>query len=701
MARRLSPYERLNTGNHQLDSILIAINKKVYGYEESGIARLEMYAEVKGRSYNTKLSPWAPILYDLYPFDGRKGRQTDFEAFCQISYQTPCELLIAPLSVQTTNRRRGRRALNEAASALLPNYALTRMRARGSDKSFTLPFTTSGLLTYQYATGDTIREGRRQYLTIHFTPKKAHHTLVDGTALFDMQTLAPYKVWFSGHTDFGVLHDTLVFTMQNQHPMLSESHASINYRYGRSEGRNQFDARYFCRQLLTNDEFDERHASLNLTDIYTPEDPDYTPIDTARTTATPKAAPTAAQRRRHMFLRLPERLVGSSDVNAFGTDLRIYGPLNPATFGYDKRNGVTLRERLRFSYRWNDGKSLIFRPEAGIAFHNREFRYRADLQFEYCPRRRAGIRLQARNLTNGFSSKFKEAVDDRLQEHKDDMKLNWKHWHSGIGFDDLGLTYFKRHEFKVEQSVELANGLMAYLGASYNYRKPVIKDSKLATEGDADNVIDRYYADMNPYIRLVWTPRQYYHYEGPQKLYLDSRWPTFTFQYMQGIYGFCGSESNYSKVEFDAQQTIRLGGVRTLSWHVGVGGFFRQTGEYFINYDYFSRSQYPSTWEKNELGGVFTLLSDYWYSSSPGYAQTHLMYESPFLLLHQLRPISKYVIHERIYASHLWADGKNAYTEIGYGMGNNYFNIGVFSGFVGLQYMETGVKFSIEIDQHL
>ena len=168
----------------------------------------------------------------------------------------------------------------------------------------------------------------------------------------------------------------------------------------------------------------------------------------------------------------------------------------------------------------------------------------------------------------------------------------------------------------------------------------------------------------------------------------------------QGIKGILGSKSDYTRMELDVHQTIPLGGVRSLSYHSGGGMFFRQKGEYFINYSYFSRSQYPDNWETH-IGGVFSLLDDYWYSSSPAYLQVHVMYESPFMLLHRIRPISKFVIQERVYFSQLLADGKNVYTEAGYGMGNNYFNIGVFTGFVGLQFMDAGLKFTIELDQHL
>ena len=139
--------------------------------------------------------------------------------------------------------------------------------------------------------------------------------------------------------------------------------------------------------------------------------------------------------------------------------------------------------------------------------------------------------------------------------------------------------------------------------------------------------------------------------------------------------------------------------MRTLSYHAGMGSFFRQKGEYFINYAFFARSTFPSTWN-DHIGGVFTLMDDYWYNSTPTYIQSHFMFESPFLILHKAKPISKYVIKERIYLSNLWSEGKNAYTELGFGMGNNYFNVGVFGSFIGLKMEEIGIKASIEIDSH-
>ncbi|MDO4497957.1 MAG: DUF5686 family protein, partial [Bacteroidales bacterium] len=275
-------------------------------------------------------------------------------------------------------------------------------------------------------------------------------------------------------------------------------------------------------------------------------------------------------------------------------------------------------------------------------------------------------------------------------------------WKEEFNFDSLNITFLHHNEVKGEISVELANGLMAYTGASFNYRTPEKHGARSIPSGDkpAEYPIRNHYSDLNPYVRLEYTPRQYYCYNNSYKQYLASEWPTFTLEAAKGIKGLSRTNSDYTRLEFDVHQSIPLGANRSLSYHAGAGAFFKQKGEYFINYHYFARSQYPTSWEE-KIGGTFSLLNDYWYSSSPAYLQWHTMYESPFMLLNKIRKISKYVIKERIYLSHLIADGKSFYTEFGYGMGNNYFNVGMFGSMIGFRMSNLGVKFTIEFDQHL
>ncbi len=739
MARQRTPADKVHTGSPPLDSLLVKTNRKINLVVKEGIGRLEMYAKVNGHSCNTGHGFIARWLPDFAPFDTREGKTTDIEALLQISYQNPCDILISPLLLETPSKRRGRRIVREVNKILLPIYTFKRMYDKGSDKAYTLPFSDDGLEEYNYQITDTVYRHDSVLVCVSFNSKNDHHTLLNGTALIDTYGYDIVEMQCSGRSDFSLVSDTMTLGLQNGVRVLQSNRARIDYRYGKTTGYNYYNCNYLYRQFVPLSAIDHRHESLDLTDVYSPEttlyqytrgnhyrdtsrpdsnsllygadslhyetnallqvsDSSYHGADSARHTTTTHLY----QRSQNLFRRLPQKLVGSSDVNAFGTDLHIYGPLNPASVGYDKINGITLRERLRWSHLWNNGQSLILRPEVGFSFGLQELRYKFETQYIYVPARRAGLRLLLQNGNSGFPSKFRDAVNDRLDDYLTQLEEDGKRvWNKdAINFNDLNLEYYRRYEFRLEHSVELSNGLMLYVGSTYNYRRPVRHGSRAMSKEHIDQLINRYYADMNPYLRLEWTPRQYYHFDRGQKFYLASRYPTMELEVAQGVYGFCGSTSNYSRLELDMHQCIPLGPIRSLSYHIGGGAFFRLKDENFINYSYFSRSQYPDRWETH-IGGVFSLLDDYWYSSSPGYIQSHVMYETPFMLLHHIRPIAKYVIKERLYASQLWADGKNFYSEFGYGMGNNYFNVGLFCSFTGLQLIDVGVKFAIEIDQHL
>jgi hypothetical protein len=87
-----------------------------------------------------------------------------------------------------------------------------------------------------------------------------------------------------------------------------------------------------------------------------------------------------------------------------------------------------------------------------------------------------------------------------------------------------------------------------------------------------------------------------------------------------------------------------------------------------------------------------------WFNASDKYAQAHFMFQSPFILLQfYKKQASKYVFFERLYLSQLWTPKLPCFTEIGYGIGNHIFNVGLFAGFEKYNYRNFGVKFAFEL----
>lgn len=685
----------VNTGNKTLDTLLLEINKLVDYQNDSIIDNLSAKVYVKGTSRNIQLGKAAKYLTNILPFEGHEGRITAFESVYQLTYQNPCQLQFTPI-VMRTNYKRGAKFLSESFQVLLPIYSFQKIQDNGSSYSFVIPFSDEGLDKYTFIPQiDTISIQDTSYYLIHFHPKHEHHTL--GTGYLQVREDNIVKaMMFSGRVDFGMVDYYLTFDFDKDSRKIvpRRNHASISYNYAGQKGVNEFDCVIDIETLSFKSKRHRFKENLDLTEIYNkqydkPNLDEVRPIPLNQTedSLLNNDHTKIITKKRKMIQRLPEMLVGSNNFNAFGSNMKIYGPLDPASFSYDKINGFTFRQRLRFSNNSETGKSFVSKFDFGYSFGMKEPRYKTTIERIYNPRKREGIKITAGNRSSGFSSKFKDKVNEVLSDT------------SSLTFKDLGIAYYRRHEITVEHSYELLNGLMMYTGVSYNYRDPVKHGSRSISNTTIDKLVKGHYSDFTPYLRFTWTPKQYYLYQNNQKLYISSYCPTFSLEMARGLKHVIGSTSDYGRIEFDVQQTIKLDAMRTFSYHAGTGTFLRQKGEYFINYSFFSRSMFPSTWS-DHIGGIFTLMDDYWYNSTPTYIQTHIMYESPFLILHKAKSISKYVIKERIYMSHLWAEDKNAYSEIGFGMGNNYFNIGLFSSFIGLQINEIGVKASIEIDSH-
>ena len=64
-----------------------------------------------------------------------------------------------------------------------------------------------------------------------------------------------------------------------------------------------------------------------------------------------------------------------------------------------------------------------------------------------------------------------------------------------------------------------------------------------------------------------------------------------------------------------------------------------------------------------------------------------------------LQTASRYILSERFYWSQLWTPVLPSYTEVGYGIGNHIFNIGIFAGFDRWHYQSMGFKFAFELFQ--
>jgi hypothetical protein len=267
---------------------------------------------------------------------------------------------------------------------------------------------------------------------------------------------------------------------------------------------------------------------------------------------------------------------------------------------------------------------------------------------------------------------------------------------STFNFDDLHLEYYKHYYLSLNNNFELFNGFLLHTGINYHLYRPV-NNVPPEIESEITEIIAKEdYKSFMPVIGFTYTPHQYYRFAGNRKQYVGSQYPTFSAEYARGIPDVISSNSNYERIEADIQQRIPLDLIRSIRYYVGGGIFTNANSIYFADFSKFSKRNFPPSWD-DKMGGVFHLLDCKWYNASSSYVQAQLMYESPFMLLHFVRGISKEILRERIYVGQLYLPVLPIYTEIGYAMGNYVFSAGVFTGFERGKYSGIGLRFNFEL----
>ena len=386
------------------------------------------------------------------------------------------------------------------------------------------------------------------------------------------------------------------------------------------------------------------------------------------------------------YIKLTEKLTNTINISTQTTRIKYSGILNPFQLGYSKRNGITYRQKIRISKTFDKDRQFRFHPEVGFVFNKKEIFFKIGGDWEYLPEKLGILSLTAGNGNHTYSSEVTNKINELLKD-------------STFTFDDLNLKYYNDYYIDLRNNIELFNGFQLSAGLSYHRRIPVKQGPEKDVDEEVDDMINEQYNDFTPVIGLTYTPKQYYRMDGHRKEYVFSRYPTISIEYARGIPGVWKSVGDYERIEADIHQSIPLGQLRRLNYHISGGMFSKQKSMYFADFRYFARRYFPESWD-DHIGGVFNLLKGEWYNASNSYLQAHFMYESPFILIQLLKKEAfKYVISERFYVSQLYTPALPSYTEVGYGFGTSIFNVAVFASFKKWEYQSFGFKFVFELFQ--
>lgn len=385
-----------------------------------------------------------------------------------------------------------------------------------------------------------------------------------------------------------------------------------------------------------------------------------------------------------------QRMVMNSRYKIKSTMIGYSGLLNPLMLGYSSIDGITYRQKLSFNFDLKKSRTFIVNALAGYMFRRKEFFTDVTSTWNYEPFYHGNVSLSVGIGNPTYSSLFIHEIQKNLKN-------------SGIKFEDISVDYFKDYYVKLFNDYELFNGFVSTIGIEYHIRQPKKNNQPLLSPVTAEsNPIQNIFVTKKtfaPYLRFSWTPEQYYRYEGRKKIYVRSRFPTFKIELSRSYRNIFGSTSQYNRVEFDMSQNIPLGLMSSFKYRVGAGQFVNQSSEYFADFTFFAKNNFPDNWQDG-IGGTFSLLNRHLYNASDSYVQGHIMLETPFLIIRNIPFISDYINRERLYISHLYTPYIVSYTEFGYGVGNRFFktaNAAIFCSFHKTKFREIGVKASFEL----
>lgn len=389
-----------------------------------------------------------------------------------------------------------------------------------------------------------------------------------------------------------------------------------------------------------------------------------------------------------------QKIVLDSRYKLKSTMIGYSGLLNPLMLGYSSIDGLTYRQKFSLNYSMSKSRSLKVNAYAGFYSKKRDIVTNVTSSWNYEPYYQGNLSLSVGIGLPSYSSLFTNNVQEELEN-------------SGVIIKDLPLTYYRDYYSKIFNDYELFNGFVTTIGAEYNLRKPAqskkdLEDQIKFKSTDDNDPLEKILIDkrsFSPYIRISWTPEQYYRYEGRQKIYVRSKYPTFKIEFAKGIPEIFGSSSKYYRAEVDFSQNIQLGLMSSIQYHIGAGQFFNRGSEYFANFSFFAKNASPSNWDDG-IGGSFNLLNRDLYNASDKYIQAHIMVETPFMIIRNIPIISEYINRERFYLSQLYTPHIKSYTEIGYGIGNRYFkraNAAIFASFQRLEFKYFGAKVAFEL----
>lgn len=516
---------------------------------------------------------------------------------------------------------------------------------------------------------------------VSFTPVRKNTNLINGWARIDTGSGRVIETAFDGEYDLVRFHVALTTGVSGLRSLLPER-CSVNTRFlflGNditSEYSSVFflpilpdEAAYiehgdttllrkarplpldsheellFRRHLIKRKQKNPAAASTNSA---TTNAKDAAAPDNASAANDTPAPPKSGKDNDRLWKSIGENIVGRIRYD-FGSDgqgsIRLTPILNPLYFSYSGRRGLIYKMKVKASYAFDSRRAVEAAVKAGYSFKQKQLYL--DIPLTYHFDRRHNGRIKAEWQSGGRITNS-EVADAIKRENGDSIR-----------WEEMNLHYFRNHRLKLSASYDITRHWGVEAGL-IGYRRSAIDKTYFMQAGKP-----HVYSAAAPLLEVTCRPAGY---DGL----------VITLDYERSIKGLFGSNTDYERIEADAQYNHSLPCLSALQLRAGAGCYTHKGKEsYFLDYTNFRENNVPGGWN-DDWACSFELLNSAWYNASDYYLRANATYETPMLLLSWLPVAGRLIERERIYVNTLVVRHLFPYVEYGYGFATRVFSLGAF-----------------------
>lgn len=670
------PLSLLATKKDKSLSLLHRVHIYATTLDTSRVAMIS-YAYIRSTIRVDKRNPMLMVVPNAYVIARGKEREFTTEVYNKLVVKNHSKFDIRPL-LRLTTIPHSQNTMQNFSKYLTPNiYDETVI-----GKTVLSPFHTNNFRFYKYHV-DVVHD---DIVEISFRPRRKSTQLVRGNASIDKLTGRIVKCSFLFEYDMIRVWVSMVMGERGYASLFpSNCEALFLFRFMGNKVSAHYTANFDLPQVLPDDFFDKQKlanedkplvmAQVRPDTLPSLEQDVYRRMLTRNMENRMREAAGVEKKKNSWVKDILWDAIGDNALNRiksnFGQNsqgyIRVNPILNPLYMGYDRRRGFTYKFDLRTSYQLGDNSELSARFKAGYAFKLHQFYFRLPIYYYFNKRRNGYVKLETGN-------------GNRINSHS---VLHYMNNHQIIApvtptLPDSNLfKQFKQGDARLTFNYDISSHWSFQVGALYQRKEAI--HSRVFRDLGWQSV----YTSFAPTFELQYRP---WGWKGM----------IITADYDRGVMNVFNSNTDYERMEFNAEYIHRINRLQSLQMRLG-GGFYtkKRHQAYFLNYENFKENNIPGGWN-DDWSGQFELLRSDNYNNSDYYARLNLTYESPLLLLSWLPYVGHYMEMERFYVSALTTDTAHPYLEVGYGFTTRLVSLGLFAS-NGKGNRTIGCKFGFEL----